>query len=121
MELYGVYGTISGNLNWYGKKGIEVAQKQSAAMALGEGEWTPAHAIKKIIDGSGTLSQIFAAAEKADVLLILTGWEDFRSLDYHKIYSNMSNPCIVDSHNLLDAKTIVDIGFKYSGVGAIIE
>ena len=60
----------------------------------------------------------YSATEKADALIILTGWKDFISLDYQKIYSNMSNPCIVDSHNLLDAETMVDLGFKYVGVGA---
>ena len=30
-------------------------------------------------------------------------------VDYHKIYSAMSNPCIVDSRNLLDAGKIADL------------
>ncbi|MBH52070.1 MAG: UDP-glucose 6-dehydrogenase [Chloroflexi bacterium] len=59
----------------------------------------------------------YSAAQNADALLILTGWKDFLSLDYHKIYSAMSNPCIVDCRNLLDAGEIADLGFKYVGIG----
>ena len=59
----------------------------------------------------------YSAAQNADALLILTGWKDFLSLAYHKIYSAMSNPCIVDSRNLLDAENMANLGFKYVGVG----
>jgi len=59
----------------------------------------------------------YAVADKADVLVILTGWQDFVNLDYQRIYSDMATPCIVDSRNLLDAAKMVEMGFKYMGVG----
>ena len=59
----------------------------------------------------------YAVADKADALVILTGWQDFVNLDYQRIYSDMATPCIVDSRNLLDAAKMVEMGFKYMGVG----
>tara|TARA_Y100000588_G_scaffold389538_1_gene492447 strand:+ start:752 stop:2116 length:1365 start_codon:yes stop_codon:yes gene_type:complete len=60
----------------------------------------------------------YSAAQGADVLLILTGWKDFLHLDYKQIYSNMSNPAIVDSRNLLVQSDMIELGFKYVGMGA---
>lgn len=59
----------------------------------------------------------YEAAYGADALVILTEWKDFLFLDYHQIYSDMSNPCIVDSRNLLVPEDMIYLGFKYVGVG----
>ena len=59
----------------------------------------------------------YSAAHRADVLLILTGWKDFLNLDYKQIYSNMSNPAIVDTRNLLVPSDMIDLGFTYVGMG----
>tara|TARA_B100000029_G_scaffold305982_1_gene298859 strand:- start:2445 stop:3812 length:1368 start_codon:yes stop_codon:yes gene_type:complete len=60
----------------------------------------------------------YAAAKNADSLLILTGWEEFLHLDYQRIYSNMSNPIIIDSQNLLTPSDMIELGFTYTGIGA---
>lgn len=60
----------------------------------------------------------YAAAKNADALLILTGWKEFLHLDYDRIYCDMSNPCIVDSRNLLTAEAMSALGFRYVGVGS---
>lgn len=59
----------------------------------------------------------YDAARGADVLVILTEWPEFRSLDYGRVASEMRNPAIVDSRNLLTPEALERYGFEYVGVG----
>ncbi len=59
----------------------------------------------------------YAVADGADVLAILTEWDEYRWLDFEKIRELMNTPTIVDGRNLLDADIVRAIGFEYIGVG----
>jgi len=58
-----------------------------------------------------------ACAEKADGLLILTEWNEFRFLDLKKIKSLMKTPVLVDMRNIYDPDIVKKLGFRYSGIG----
>ncbi len=57
------------------------------------------------------------ACRTADVMVILTEWEDFRHIDLLKIKSIMAKPEIVDLRNMLNVDDVVKAGFEYQGVG----
>jgi len=57
------------------------------------------------------------AAEGADGVVVLTEWNEFRWLDFHRLRDIMARPVIVDARNLLDPHTLRQIGFVYEGVG----
>ena len=57
------------------------------------------------------------ACNGADVMVILTEWEDFRHIDLLKIKSIMAKPEIVDLRNMLNVDDVVKAGFEYQGVG----
>lgn len=57
------------------------------------------------------------AAEKADILVITTDWDEFKKLDFEKIKKSMKKPYIIDGRNILDPEEMKKLGFKYSGVG----
>lgn len=59
----------------------------------------------------------YKVVQGADALLILTDWPQYRTLDYAKIASRMRTRNIVDPRNLLDPKTLDDLGFHYRGIG----
>jgi UDPglucose 6-dehydrogenase len=59
----------------------------------------------------------YAAAEKADALVIGTGWPEFRALDFDRIKKLLKNPLILDTKNLLDSARLRDMGFQYVGIG----
>ena len=59
----------------------------------------------------------YAAAENADVALILTAWPDYLDLDFGRIQANMAKPRIVDACNLLSDSPVLINGFAYSGIG----
>ena len=62
-------------------------------------------------------SDAYEAARGADVLAILTEWEDFKALDLAKIKAALKAPKIVDLRNLLDKEAAQKEGFEYVGIG----
>ena len=61
----------------------------------------------------------YAAAEGTDALVVSTGWQEFRSLDFERIKRTVRNPVIVDTKNLLDAARLKAMGFNYVGLGRV--
>ena len=60
----------------------------------------------------------YDAADGAEVLVLLTEWDDFKSLDFRRVHSSMRDPrSIVDARNSLDASALRSIGFGYEGIG----
>lgn len=57
------------------------------------------------------------AAEGADVLIIATEWNEYRSLDPLKMKELMKGNLVYDARNLLDPDAFVQAGFDYMGVG----
>ena len=57
------------------------------------------------------------AADGADILVILTEWNEFRALDLETIKARMAGNTIVDLRNVLEPEVVSRIGIGYSGVG----
>ncbi|HVX35172.1 MAG TPA: UDP-glucose/GDP-mannose dehydrogenase family protein [Hyphomicrobium sp.] len=57
------------------------------------------------------------AANKADVLVIVTEWNEFRALDLEAIKSRMAGSTIVDLRNVLDPTSVRNLGIAYTGIG----
>src|SRR5262249_29574153 len=56
-------------------------------------------------------------ATDCDALVIVTEWEEFRSLKLAKLKNLMRMPVIIDGRNILDASTVRREGFEYHGIG----
>ncbi|KEQ26341.1 UDP-glucose dehydrogenase family protein [Paenibacillus tyrfis] len=56
-------------------------------------------------------------ADRANALILLTHWKDYRQLDWKRMYDSMKNPYILDTRNFLPATELRDIGFDYEGIG----
>ena len=59
----------------------------------------------------------YAACENADVLVILTEWNQFRMLDLERVKSLLRAPVIVDLRNVYDPTPMRNAGFTYVCVG----
>jgi UDPglucose 6-dehydrogenase len=59
----------------------------------------------------------YAAAEGAQVLAVLTEWDEFKWVDLDKLGDIMAAPRIVDARNLLDHAAVTRRGFVYQGIG----
>jgi UDPglucose 6-dehydrogenase len=62
-------------------------------------------------------SDPYAACEGAEVLLVLTEWEELKWLDFDKVAELMATPRVVDARNLLDREALRRRGFTYDGIG----
>jgi UDPglucose 6-dehydrogenase len=69
------------------------------------------------IAGLEIAADAYEACEGADVLAILTEWDQFRWLDYTRVVTAMTEPKVVDARNLLDPAAMRRLGFAYQGVG----
>ncbi|CAJ0909088.1 4829_t:CDS:2 [Entrophospora sp. SA101] len=66
--------------------------------------------VKKSITISKTA---YEASEDADAIVITTEWDEFKTLDYKRIYSKMHKPAFIfDGRLILDAEKLNSIGFK---------
>lgn len=60
----------------------------------------------------------YAAAQDAHALAILTEWENFKNLDYQRIYNSMKKPAFIfDGRNLLNHQELYKIGFNVYPLG----
>jgi UDPglucose 6-dehydrogenase len=57
------------------------------------------------------------AANGADVLVVVTEWNEYRALDLEAVKAGMTGNIIVDLRNTFDPATVRELGFAYSGVG----
>ena len=59
----------------------------------------------------------YDAATDADVVVLMTEWDDFRHYDFGRVPELMRGSHFVDTRNLLDAAAMRRLGFDYEGVG----
>jgi UDPglucose 6-dehydrogenase len=59
----------------------------------------------------------YDAAEGTDALIIMTEWNQFRSLDFEKLKGIMKSPVLIDLRNVYDPDRVVHYGFHYVSVG----
>ena len=70
-----------------------------------------------LLPGLDICLDAYDAASGADVIALLTEWDEFRWLDFERIAIAMRGRGIVDARNLLDPAAMRRRGFSYSGVG----
>ena len=68
-------------------------------------------------DGVTICSDPYAACTGADVVALLTEWDEFRWLDFDKVSSLLRARAVVDCRNVLDPAAMRKRGFAYHGVG----
>jgi UDPglucose 6-dehydrogenase len=59
----------------------------------------------------------YSCAAKADALVIVTEWEQFRALDMTRLKNEMAQPVIVDLRNVYRPDEMAEHGFTYESVG----
>ncbi|PMB16767.1 UDP-glucose 6-dehydrogenase [Fischerella thermalis CCMEE 5282] len=56
-------------------------------------------------------------ADGCDALVIVTEWQQFKTLDYAQMAKLMNHPVMIDGRNFLDPEMMLRAGFQYIGVG----
>jgi UDPglucose 6-dehydrogenase len=70
-------------------------------------------------DGLVVSADAYGACDGAEVLVVLTEWDEFRWLEHAKVKELMTSPTVVDARNLLDPVALRRMGFSYAGVGRL--
>ncbi len=65
-----------------------------------------------------TTEDPYEAAKDADAIVLLTEWDQFRGLDYGRLYRGMRKPAFLfDGRNVLDHAALRKVGFEVKAVG----
>jgi UDPglucose 6-dehydrogenase len=60
----------------------------------------------------------YAAAEGAHAIALLTEWDQFKQLDYQRIYQSMVQPAFLfDGRNMLDHDALFEMGYEVFSIG----
>jgi UDPglucose 6-dehydrogenase len=90
---------------------LELLREEGATVAA----YDPA--VKKQIQGVEPANDPYTVCQGADVLAVLTEWDEFRWVDFDKVANLMATPAIVDARNLLDRPALERRGFRCVGIG----
>ena len=72
---------------------------------------------KKILPNLTYCRDEYETAQKSDVLVIATEWNQFRNLDLLKIKKLLKTPILLDLRNIYEPANTKALGFIYEGVG----
>lgn len=72
---------------------------------------------KKLMEGLDFAKDPYEAATDADVLVIVTEWNEFRALDFRRLKAVMKEPVLVDLRNIYRPDEVAKHGFAYASVG----
>lgn len=72
---------------------------------------------KKCIENVEWGKDIYSASNQADAVVILTDWNDFRSINLNKLSDKMNGNVLVDLRNLYSPSEAREAGLQYYSVG----
>ncbi|WP_298295307.1 UDP-glucose/GDP-mannose dehydrogenase family protein [uncultured Litoreibacter sp.] len=76
------------------------------------------HEGEALLPGVNWVDDPYKAAHNADVVVVLTEWNEFRALDLKKLARKMATPCMADLRNVYSPKDAKRAGFvSYVSVG----
>ncbi|KAF8673886.1 hypothetical protein HU200_048333 [Digitaria exilis] len=108
----------------------QVAGEQVARdLAMNKFDWDhPRHLQPIIITGTDVARQVavaadaYEAAAEAHAVCILTEWDEFRGLDYKRMFDAMHKPAFIfDGRNVVDVAKLREIGFVVYSIGKPLD
>ena len=69
------------------------------------------------IEGVIMTDTVYEAIKNADILVIATAWEEFRSLDLRLIKSQMNGNIVLDPYKILNEEALKKLDFIYNSIG----
>lgn len=72
---------------------------------------------KTVLSNVVFAKDIYSTIDNADLLLILTEWNEFREIDFEIVKKRMKGLNIIDARNIYDPEKVRSYGFNYMGIG----
>jgi len=92
-----------------------------ASRLLAEGAdvraWDPVADARHLLQGVTFCDSVLDVVAGADAAVIVTEWDELRSLASEEVRQAMNRPVIIDGRNLLDPEAAREMGFTYEGIG----
>ncbi len=92
-----------------------------ASRLLAEGAdvraWDPVADARHLLQGVTFCDSVLDVVAGADAAVIVTEWDELRSLASEEVRQAMNRPVIIDGRNLLDPEAARETGFTYEGIG----
>jgi len=79
------------------------------------------NARRELPEGVNYCEDSYDAAEGADAMIIVTEWNQFRSLDMERVRTMLNQPVVIDLRNLYDPQRMKEQGFQYTSIGRAAE
>jgi UDPglucose 6-dehydrogenase len=76
-----------------------------------------AHALEDLRGAMVYAADAYDAALEADAVVIMTEWNEFRSLDLPRLKGLVAGPVLIDTRNVLDPAQARALGFTYACTG----
>jgi UDPglucose 6-dehydrogenase len=74
--------------------------------------------LKEVLSSVQFTEDPYEAAKDSHAIAILTEWDEYRDLDYKKIFGSMEKPAFIfDGRDILDHEKLFKIGFNVSAIG----
>jgi UDPglucose 6-dehydrogenase len=73
--------------------------------------------VKKIFPQITYCDNAYSATKDADLMVIVTEWNEFKLLNLERIKRIMKRPLIFDGRNIYEPNKMVELGFEYWSVG----
>mgnify|MGYP001565246562 FL=1 len=91
------------------KEGYSIKAYDAAAMSN----------VRKLIPNTklALVDEPYSALEGADALLVLTEWNEFKTIDTSRVKKLLKTPLIFDGRNIYDPEKMKADGFTYFGIG----
>jgi UDPglucose 6-dehydrogenase len=71
----------------------------------------------KLLPGMIACKDTYEVADQADGLIIMTEWNQFRTLDFDRLKQMMKSKLLLDLRNVYDSDRVVAHGFRHVSVG----
>lgn len=94
---------------------ISLLQKDGAKVKAYDPQ--AAQSASRILNDVVFCKNSYEAVKGADLLIIVTEWNEFKEFNLKKIKELMKTPHVIDGRNLYDPEKMRSLGFNYVGVG----
>ena len=73
--------------------------------------------VREELPGITLLDNPYDVAKDADILVVMTEWNEFKQLDMNRVKNLLKEPILVDGRNIYKPETMRKMGFVYRGIG----
>jgi len=67
------------------------------------------------------VENIYESVVNSNLIVITNDWEDYKKVNFSKIYELMETPIIIDGRNILNFNEMIENGFEYYRIGVNYE